>query len=114
MVNITLDLPDAALSALNKDPDEFVQEMRVAAAVKWYELEQISPEKAAEIAGLNRTEFIQALTQYQVSPRQHPEADIVREVNQNTLARIRRRPRVNPAEFGLPNSTTLIREDRDR
>jgi hypothetical protein len=30
------------------------------------------------------------------------------------LARIRSRPRVNPLEFGLPDSTDLIREDRDR
>jgi hypothetical protein len=30
------------------------------------------------------------------------------------LARIRSRPRVNPQNFGLPDSTELIREDRNR
>ena len=30
------------------------------------------------------------------------------------LAESRRRRRLNPADFGLPDSTTLIREDRDR
>lgn len=30
------------------------------------------------------------------------------------LTRIRRRPRVNPVDFGLPDSTILIREDRSR
>ena len=30
------------------------------------------------------------------------------------LAESRRRRRVNPSDFGLPDSTTLIREDRDR
>lgn len=30
------------------------------------------------------------------------------------LAQSHRRRRVNPADFGLPDSTTLIREDRDR
>lgn len=30
------------------------------------------------------------------------------------LVQSRRRRRVNPADFGLPDSTTLIREDRDR
>lgn len=30
------------------------------------------------------------------------------------LTRIRRRPRVNPLEFGLPDSNDLIREDRER
>lgn len=30
------------------------------------------------------------------------------------LRRIRSRPRVNPIDFGLPDSTVLIREDRNR
>jgi len=30
------------------------------------------------------------------------------------LAESRRRRRLNPADFSLPDSTTLIREDRDR
>ncbi|MBD1833811.1 hypothetical protein H6F61_14240 [Cyanobacteria bacterium FACHB-472] len=33
---------------------------------------------------------------------------------QEILAESRRRRRLNPADFGLPDSTTLIREDRDR
>ncbi len=31
-----------------------------------------------------------------------------------TLNRIRSRPRVNPLNFGLPDSTKLVREDRER
>ncbi|NER78897.1 MAG: hypothetical protein F6K42_04830 [Leptolyngbya sp. SIO1D8] len=85
--------------------------MWVVAAVQWYEREQISQEKAAEIARLNCAKFIQALTRYQVSPRSHTEADTVREVNQDALARIRSRPRVNPTEFGMPDSTIFIRDD---
>lgn len=114
MTSITLNLPETAFSALHKSPDEFAQEMRVAAAVKWYELEQISQAKAAEIAGLTSAEFIQALSRYQVSPSQSIEANLVRELNQNALARIRSRPRINPVEFNLPDSTVMIREDRDR
>jgi predicted HTH domain antitoxin len=81
MTNITLNLPETVFSALRKTPDEFAQEMRIAAAVKWYELEQISQGKAAEIAGLTRAEFIQALSRYQVSPFQYTEADLLRELN---------------------------------
>lgn len=40
--------------------------MRIAAAVKWYKLGDISQAKAAEIAGLTRAEFINALSRYQV------------------------------------------------
>ncbi len=81
MTSISFNLPDTAFSALRKTPDEFGQEMRIAAAVKWYELEQISQGKAAEIAGLTRAEFIQALSRYRVSPFQYTEADLARELN---------------------------------
>jgi predicted HTH domain antitoxin len=81
MTNITVNLPETAFSALRKTPDEFGQEMRIAAAIKWYELEQISQGKAAEIAGLTRAEFILALSRYQVSPFQYSEADLTRELD---------------------------------
>lgn len=42
-------------------PAEFEREMRLAAAIYWYERGQISQEKAAQIAGLDRTDFLMAL-----------------------------------------------------
>ena len=81
MTPITLNLPDTAFSALRKTPDEFGQEMRLAAAVKWYELELVAQGKAAEIAGVTRAEFIQALNRYNVSPFQYSEADLIRELS---------------------------------
>lgn len=38
MRTITIDLPETAFAALRKAPDEFVRDMRIAAAVKWCEL----------------------------------------------------------------------------
>ena len=58
------------LSALRKEPAAFVADMRVAAAVKWYELEIVSQAKAAEIADLSRAEFLVALQRFGVSPFQ--------------------------------------------
>ncbi|MGB9872757.1 MAG: UPF0175 family protein, partial [Anaerolineae bacterium] len=37
-VRIAVELPASVLSALREDPDRFVAEMRLAAAVKWYEM----------------------------------------------------------------------------
>ena len=56
MTSVTLDLPDDVFSALRRSPDEFVRELRLAAAVHWYERAEISQEKAAGIAGLDRTD----------------------------------------------------------
>jgi predicted HTH domain antitoxin len=67
-VQVTMTLPRAALSALRKEPASFVAELRIAAAVKWYELEMISQAKAAEIAGLSRAEFIKTLGRFGATP----------------------------------------------
>lgn len=69
-VTVAVELPRSVLSALRQDPDHFVQEMRLAAAVKWYELQMVSQSKAAEIAGLTRVEFLLALARFGVTPFQ--------------------------------------------
>jgi predicted HTH domain antitoxin len=61
MQTITMDLPEEAFTALRRSPDEFAREMRLAAAMLWYSRGVISQEKAAEIAGLNRAQFLAAL-----------------------------------------------------
>ncbi len=80
MVSISIQLPETAFSALRKNPDEFVQEMRLAAAVKWYELGQISSSKAAEISGITRAEFINALSRYQVDFMQYTAEELAEEM----------------------------------
>lgn len=69
-VQFSVEMPRAAFSALRAKPAEFVQEMRLAAAVKWYEIGRVSQAKAAQLAGLSRQQFIDALSRYRVSPFQ--------------------------------------------
>ncbi|RME51620.1 MAG: UPF0175 family protein [Caldilineae bacterium] len=82
-VYVTVDLPRSILSTFRKEPQEFVQEMRLAAAVKWYELGQVSQAKAAEIAGISRAEFLDALRRFGVSPFQETMEEIIHEVREN-------------------------------
>jgi len=79
-VNVSLDLPRGVFSALRQDPTQFVAEMRLAAAAKWYEMGRLSQAKAAEVAGLSRAEFLLALAQLDVSPFQYGADEIVAEV----------------------------------
>jgi predicted HTH domain antitoxin len=80
MQTISIELPEAAFAALRKAPQDFAVEMRVAAAVKWFELGLLSQGKAAEIAGLSRAEFINALARFKVSAWQYSAEELQEEL----------------------------------
>ena len=80
-IQLTLELPQDVFSAFRQEPETFLREMRLAAAVKWYETEQISQSKAAEIAGISRAEFLAALARFGVSPFQISADELIAEVH---------------------------------
>lgn len=80
MQTVSLEIPATTFAALGESPDEFVSEMRIAAAVKWYELGRLSQGKAAEVAGLPRSAFIEALSRFKVSPMQYTEKELADEL----------------------------------
>jgi len=82
-IQVNLHLPDTVFSALRKTPDEFVSEMRVTAAVKWYEMQLVSQAKAAEIAGLSRHDFLLALSRFNVSPFQTTPEELQKEIERD-------------------------------
>lgn len=79
-VMLSFEINRDSLSALRKDPEHFLPEMRLAAAVKWYELGILSQSKAAEVAGISRSEFLASLSRFQVSPFQYSADEIAGEV----------------------------------
>lgn len=80
MTQLQLEMPESALATMHQAPREFAQEMRIAAAVKWYELGRFSQGRAAEVAGLTRAGFIDALSRYKVSPFQYTAEDLAEEL----------------------------------
>ena len=61
VLEITMRLDQDVLPALRRSPDGFANEMCLAAAIHWYKRGEISQETAAEVAGLDRTDFLLAL-----------------------------------------------------
>jgi len=80
-MQLVLDLPETAFSSLRVSPAEYLDEMRRAAAVKWYELRRISQGKAAELCGVSRAQFIRILGDYRVSVLQDDPDSLAAEVS---------------------------------
>jgi len=76
---ISLKLPLSVFSALRKTPVEFSDEIRLTAAVKWFEMGVVSQEKASEIAGMNREDFLLALLKFNGSPFQYSAEEVLQE-----------------------------------
>lgn len=81
MSEITINLPEEIFSARRQPPEQFVQEMRLAAAMYWYSKGELSQEKAAQIAGLNRRDFLAALAREEIDVMTVDWNDLERELN---------------------------------
>ncbi len=79
-IEVSFTINRNVFSALRQDPESFIPELRLAAAVKWYELGQVSQSKAAKIAGLSWSEFLSELNRLKVTPFQYDAEEIIRDV----------------------------------
>ena len=85
-MTITVTVPDALLADLEASPEDLGHEIRVAAAVHLYSRGLVSQGRGAEIAGLSRWEFIQALGRAEVPACQVTSEELKEEVERAHLA----------------------------
>ncbi len=78
-VQLTITLPETSFSIFREEPDRFARELLLAAAVKWYEMGKVSQSKAAELTGLSRTQFLDVLARFEVSPFQTTSEELMEE-----------------------------------
>lgn len=80
MCEVILSLPEEVLVALKVTPAELADELRLAAAVKLYELGRLSSGAAANLAGIPRVVFLTKLADYGVSTFCQTEKELLADV----------------------------------
>ena len=76
-MKVEMDVPDSALSAMRRAPSEVAGRLRFMAAAKLYEVGELSQERAAELAGVSRQDFVTMLSAIGVSPFQGVEEGLL-------------------------------------
>ncbi|MSP59465.1 MAG: UPF0175 family protein [Myxococcales bacterium] len=81
MSTLSFEIPDEAALALKTGPGEAIAEVRLAAAMKLYELGRLSSGSAAALAGLPRILFLLKLADYGVATFRLSEAELASDIS---------------------------------
>lgn len=76
MSSVPIDIPETTLVALKLDAADAAAELRMAAAMKLFELGRLSSGAAAELAGVPRVAFLAKLSEFGVDTFQQTHSDL--------------------------------------
>jgi predicted HTH domain antitoxin len=80
MKTIAIEVPDNLSVAVAESEEDLPRALRLAAAIQWYSQGLISQGKGAELAGLTRAGFLQALSDAKVDALQVTSEELKAEV----------------------------------
>ena len=80
MSQVSFDIPDDLLLTLREHPSEVAQEVRLLAAIHYFQTKRLSLGQAARIAGRNRLDFLDALATHGVPAFDLTTEDAVAEI----------------------------------
>ena len=81
MKELTLQYPENFELAIQTTTEELEAQIRLMAALKMFELGKLASGKAAELAGISRTEFFEMCGRYQVSIYNYSSEELEIELN---------------------------------
>ena len=79
MSQVTFSVPDEILRALKATPEALADRIRLAAAVKLYEMGQLSSGAASELAGVPKPYFLSRLGDYGVNTFDLSEDELIQD-----------------------------------
>ena len=77
MTQLTINLPDEAVLALNMSPSELNKEIQMVLAIKLFELKRLSAGGAALVAGLPKPVFLSRLSLYGIDSFQFSKEELI-------------------------------------
>jgi predicted HTH domain antitoxin len=80
MVTVTLEFPEQLCASLHRSPRELMEDIRLAAAIDWYNRGLISQGRAAELAGISRSQLLDALAERKIEAVQVTPDELQEEV----------------------------------
>ena len=72
--------PEELPEAMDQSPDEFERELRFLVAAKLYEVGRITSGRAADVAGMERADFLNELGTHRISVWNYDEEELEREI----------------------------------
>ncbi len=81
LAELTIRYPKGLECTMNLTRDEMEHHFRLMAALKMFELGNITSGTAAELAGISRVDFFEACGRYHVSILNYPEDEIAQELD---------------------------------
>jgi predicted HTH domain antitoxin len=81
MATVTVEIPEGLCATLHRSPREVEKEVRLASAIEWYRQGRISQGRAAEIAGIPRADFLDALAARKIEAIQITPEELEQEVD---------------------------------
>ena len=82
MRTVTIPYPDDLPEALGQSPESFERQIRFLVAAKIYELGHISSGQAADLAGINRAEFLEELGHHRIPVFNYSLSELEQEIQE--------------------------------
>ena len=79
--SIEISIPEDILFALKLNKEVLKKEMLTICAVQFFKTRKISLGKAAELAGMDKNDFVDILNQYEIDIYQYTDEDLKNEID---------------------------------